>query len=85
MAEAIQGRRDEIVLATKFGLPNAPDPNHQGASRRWIRRAVEASLRRLRTDHLDLFQLHRYDWNTGCSVYPSFGIRASGAPIPNVG
>jgi aryl-alcohol dehydrogenase-like predicted oxidoreductase len=65
VAEAIQGRRDEVVLATKFGLPNASDPNHQGAPRRWIRRAVEASLRRLRTDHLDLYQLHRYDWNTG--------------------
>jgi aryl-alcohol dehydrogenase-like predicted oxidoreductase len=65
VGEALQGRRDEVVLATKFGLPNADHPNHQGASARWIRLAVEASLRRLRTDHIDLYQLHRYDWNTG--------------------
>ncbi|QOV33244.1 aldo/keto reductase [Streptomyces ferrugineus] len=65
VGEALQGRRDEVVLATKFGLPGADHPNHQGASPRWIRRALEASLRRLRTDHVDLFQLHRYDWNTG--------------------
>ena len=65
VGEALQGRRDEVVLATKFGLPDAGDPNRRGASPRWIRTAVEASLRRLRTDHLDLFQLHRHDWNTG--------------------
>jgi aryl-alcohol dehydrogenase-like predicted oxidoreductase len=65
VGEALQGRREEVVLATKFGLPNARHPNHQGASPRWIRRALEASLRRLRTDHIDLYQLHRYDWNTG--------------------
>jgi aryl-alcohol dehydrogenase-like predicted oxidoreductase len=65
VGEALQGRRDQVVLATKFGLPNAQDPNRQGASPRWIRRAIEASLRRLHTDHIDLYQLHRYDWNTG--------------------
>jgi aryl-alcohol dehydrogenase-like predicted oxidoreductase len=65
VAEALQGRRDEVVLASKFGLPDVEDPNRKGASPRWIRHAVEASLRRLRTDHLDLYQLHRYDWNTG--------------------
>ena len=65
VGEAIQGRRDEVVLATKFGLPNADDPNRQGASGRWIRLALEASLRRLRTDWIDLYQLHRYDWTTG--------------------
>ena len=65
VGKALQRRRDGVVLATKFGLPGASDPNRQGASPRWIRRAVEASLRRLRTDHIDLYQLHRYDWNTG--------------------
>ncbi|MET9080893.1 aldo/keto reductase [Streptomyces sp. NPDC004237] len=65
VGEALQGRRDQVVLATKFGLPGAGHPNQQGASPRWIRRALEASLRRLRTDHVDLYQLHRYDWNTG--------------------
>jgi aryl-alcohol dehydrogenase-like predicted oxidoreductase len=65
VGEALQGHRDEVVLATKFGLPGPGGPNHQGASPRWIRRAIEASLHRLRTDHIDLYQLHRYDWNTG--------------------
>ncbi|KTS85625.1 aldo/keto reductase [Microbacterium testaceum] len=65
VGEAIRGRRDEVVLATKFGLPDTPDANRRGASPRWIRRAVEASLQRLGTDHIDLYQLHRYDWNTG--------------------
>ena len=57
-------RRDEVVLATKFGLPVGGDPNRQGASPRWIARAVEASLRRLDTDYIDLYQLHRPDYTT---------------------
>ena len=58
---AIEGRRDEVVLATKVGRPVGDDPNRQGASRRWITTAVEDSLRRLRTDHIDLYQIHRPD------------------------
>jgi aryl-alcohol dehydrogenase-like predicted oxidoreductase len=65
VGQAIEGRRDEVVLATKFGFPMASDAHRRGASARWIRRALEASLRRLRTDRVDLYQLHRYDWNTG--------------------
>ncbi len=65
VGEAIRDRRDEVILATKFGLPDTPDANRRGASPRWIRRAVEASLQRLGTDHIDLYQLHRYDWSTG--------------------
>lgn len=61
VGKAIAGRRDSVVLATKFGLPMGTDPNRQGASRRWITRAVEGSLRRLGTDHIDLYQLHRPD------------------------
>jgi aryl-alcohol dehydrogenase-like predicted oxidoreductase len=57
-------RRDEVVVATKFGLPVGGDPNRQGASPRWIARAVEASLRRLDTDYIDLYQLHRPDYTT---------------------
>ena len=53
------GRRDEIVLATKVGIPSARDPNARGASRRHIIRSCEASLTRLRTDRIDLYQLHR--------------------------
>jgi aryl-alcohol dehydrogenase-like predicted oxidoreductase len=55
------GRRDEIVLATKFHLPMGGGPNDRGNSRRWIFRAVEGSLRRLKTDWIDLYQVHRPD------------------------
>ncbi|GAA1152325.1 aldo/keto reductase [Kribbella jejuensis] len=61
---AIRTRRDEVVLATKFGMPMGADPNQRGASRRWTVRSVENSLRRLGTDHLDLYQLHRPDHDT---------------------
>jgi len=64
VGKALEGRRDDVVLATKFGRPTGQDPNHQGASRRWIVTAVENSLRRLRTDHIDLYQLHRPDPRT---------------------
>ncbi len=53
------GRRDDVVLATKFFMPMGEAPNRQGGSRRWIVRAVEASLRRLGTDWIDLYQIHR--------------------------
>jgi aryl-alcohol dehydrogenase-like predicted oxidoreductase len=61
VGEALKGRRDRVVLATKFSRPVDDDPNHQGASRRWIMTAVENSLRRLRTDYIDLYQVHRPD------------------------
>ena len=64
VGKALEGRRDEVVLATKFGRPIGQDPGHQGASRRWIVTAVENSLRRLRTDYIDLYQLHRPDPRT---------------------
>ena len=64
LGEALQGQRDEFVLATKFGMDmqgaNGQDFGALG-SRRYVRRAVEASLRRLQTDHIDLYQLHRPD------------------------
>jgi len=56
---ALAGRRDEVFLATKFFMPMDDDPNHRGGSRRWIIREVEASLRRLGTDYIDLYQVHR--------------------------
>ncbi len=59
MGEALRGRRDDVVLATKFFMPVDDRPNHGGGSRRWIIQEVENSLRRLRTDHLDLYQVHR--------------------------
>ena len=59
VGKALKGRRDNVVLATKVHGPMGEDPNQQGNSRRWIMRAVEASLRRLQTDHIDLYQIHR--------------------------
>jgi aryl-alcohol dehydrogenase-like predicted oxidoreductase len=61
VGKALKGRRDEVVLATKFCLPMGEDPNQSGGSRRWITRAAEDSLRRLGTDHIDLYQMHRPD------------------------
>ncbi|MBX5470719.1 MAG: aldo/keto reductase [Thermoleophilaceae bacterium] len=55
------GRRDDVVLATKFHSAMGDDPNERGNSRRWIVREVEASLRRLGTDWIDLYQVHRPD------------------------
>ncbi|BEP14111.1 aldo/keto reductase [Acidothermaceae bacterium B102] len=55
------GRRDNVVLATKASLPFGTDPNQRGTSRRWITQAVEGSLRRLGTDWIDLYQVHRLD------------------------
>jgi aryl-alcohol dehydrogenase-like predicted oxidoreductase len=59
VGEALDGRRDDVFLATKFFMPMGEDPNQRGGSRRWIVREVENSLRRLRTDHIDLYQVHR--------------------------
>jgi aryl-alcohol dehydrogenase-like predicted oxidoreductase len=53
------GRRDNVVLATKAHSPMGQDPNQRGNSRRWITREVEASLARLGTDYIDLYQIHR--------------------------
>ena len=53
------GRRDSVVLATKVYGAMGDDPNQRGSSRRWIMREVESSLRRLGTDHIDLYQIHR--------------------------
>jgi aryl-alcohol dehydrogenase-like predicted oxidoreductase len=58
------GRRDEVVLATKFYMPMGDDPNRRGGSRRHIAKAVEDSLRRLQTDYIDLYQIHRPDEHT---------------------
>jgi aryl-alcohol dehydrogenase-like predicted oxidoreductase len=61
VGKAIAGRRDDIVLATKVMAPMSEDPNMRGNSRRWIQREVENSLRRLDTDWIDLYQVHRPD------------------------
>ncbi len=61
VGKALAGRRDSVVLATKVHFPMGDDPNARGNSRRWIVRECEASLRRLGTDRIDLYQLHRPD------------------------
>ena len=61
VGKALKGRRDNVVLATKVFNPMGDDPNQRGNSRRWITTAVENSLRRLQTDHIDLYQIHRPD------------------------
>jgi aryl-alcohol dehydrogenase-like predicted oxidoreductase len=64
VGQAIKGRRDEVVLATKFSNPMGESPNQRGGSRRWITRAAEGSLRRLDTDYIDLYQYHYPDDTT---------------------
>jgi aryl-alcohol dehydrogenase-like predicted oxidoreductase len=64
VGKALKGRRDSVVLATKLFAPMGEDPNMRGLSRRWIVTEVEHSLRRLQTDHIDLYQIHRPDPET---------------------
>jgi aryl-alcohol dehydrogenase-like predicted oxidoreductase len=64
VGKALAGRRDDVVLATKFHNPMGEDLNQRGNSRRWIMRAVEDSLRRLGTDWIDVYQVHRPDPGT---------------------
>lgn len=61
LGAALKGRRDDVVLATKVHHPMGADPNRRGGSRRWIMEAVDESLRRLQTDWIDLYQVHRPD------------------------
>jgi aryl-alcohol dehydrogenase-like predicted oxidoreductase len=61
VGKALKGRRDDVVLATKFVAPMGADTNQRGASPRWIKQEVENSLRRLGTDYIDLYQAHRPD------------------------
>jgi aryl-alcohol dehydrogenase-like predicted oxidoreductase len=64
VGKALQGRRDDVVLATKVHFPMGDGPNRSGNSRRWIVAEVEESLRRLQTDWIDLYQIHRPDPTT---------------------
>jgi aryl-alcohol dehydrogenase-like predicted oxidoreductase len=64
MGQALKGRRQQVVLATKFASPMGEGPMHRGGSRRWIMQAVEDSLRRLQTDYIDLYQIHTPDAKT---------------------
>ena len=64
LGQAIKGRRDQVLISTKTGLPTGDGPADWGASRSRLIRAVEDALRRLETDHIDLLQLHAYDAST---------------------
>ncbi len=64
LGKALKGKRQDVILATKFSLPMDDNPNHRGNSRRWIMEEVENSLRRLDTDYIDLYQVHRPDVTT---------------------
>ena len=64
VGKAIAGRRDDIVLATKASMPMGDKLLHQGASRRWLVTELDNSLRRLGVDHVDLYQVHRWDPTT---------------------
>src|SRR2546421_11371246 len=64
VGKALKGRRDDVVLATKFWGAMGDDPNRRGVSRRWIIHEVENSLRRLGTDWIDLYQIHRFEPDT---------------------
>lgn len=61
LGQAIAGRRDRVIISGKAGLRSGPAPEDAGSSRRHLTEAVEGSLRRLRTDYIDLFQLHAFD------------------------
>src|SRR5207249_2198696 len=71
VGKALAGRRDQIVLATKVHGTMGDDPNMTGNSRRWIVREVEESLRRLGTDWIDLYQIHRPE--PGCDIDETLG------------
>ena len=58
---ALSGRRDEVILTTKFHNPMGPGQNQRGNSRRWVHQAIDASLRRLDTEWIDIYQVHRAD------------------------
>ncbi len=64
VGKVVKGKRSELIIATKFGLPMAEGPNDRGASRGYIMRALEASLKRLNTDYVDLYQVHFPDPTT---------------------
>ena len=86
VGKALRGRRDDVVLATKAHSPMGEDPNMSGNSRRWIVREVENSLRRLQTDYIDLYQMHRPTRTPTstrpcphCRTCPACKIRAAGS------
>jgi 1-deoxyxylulose-5-phosphate synthase len=64
LGNAIEGRRDDLIVATKVYSPMGPGPNDRGLSRKHIRHSIKQSLERLRTTYVDLYQIHRWDYDT---------------------
>ncbi|MDA4113186.1 MAG: aldo/keto reductase [Thaumarchaeota archaeon] len=64
LGKAIDGRRDDLVVATKVCSPMGPGPNDKGLSRKHVRHSIRKSLERLRTSYIDLYQIHRWDYDT---------------------
>jgi aryl-alcohol dehydrogenase-like predicted oxidoreductase len=64
VGQVLEGRRDDVLLATKARMPMGDGPNDAGLSRHHLVSQWEASLRRLRTDHIDLYQTHEWDGQT---------------------
>ena len=64
VGEALKGRRDQVVLATKVGLPTGDGPDERGLGRKHIKRNLKRSLANLQTDRVDLYQIHRWDYQT---------------------
>ena len=64
VGRALEGRRNDIILATKVGLPTGDGPDDRGLSRKHIKRNLKRSLTNLRTDRVDLYQIHRWDYDT---------------------
>ncbi len=64
VGKAVKNKRSQVIIATKFGSPMGPSINESGGSRHYIMKAVDASLRRLQTDYIDLYQIHRTDDTT---------------------
>jgi aryl-alcohol dehydrogenase-like predicted oxidoreductase len=67
LGEVLEGRRDQVLVATKARMPMGDGPNDAGLSRHHLVRECEASLRRLRSDHIDLYQVHEWDGQTPLS------------------
>ncbi len=64
VGKAIKDKRSQVIIATKFGLPMGEGTNERGGSRYYIMKAIDASLKRLQTDYIDLYQIHAYDSKT---------------------
>ena len=87
LGKALENRRGDIVLATKFAMPMGDSPLQRGGSRRWVMKAAEASLRRLGTDYIDLYQMHFPD--AGTPIEETLRalddlVRAGQGPVPRL-